>query len=117
MGCRERRTEKPGNSFYTKLFKAEGKDEGSPYPGSGFPSIRLDQVAWLEREVTPEETWKALSSMSSLKASGPDGFPVLFFQKSWSYTGPALVDFVKRIVERAEINREANESFIVLIPK
>lgn len=46
-------------------------------------TITKQMNAWLEAEYTREEVEQALKQMEPLKAPGPDGLPLLFFQKYW----------------------------------
>lgn len=55
--------------------------------------------------------------MRLLKALGPNGYQALFFHRTWRFTGPTLFDFVKVVLENAEVPSGANESMLVLILK
>lgn len=71
----------------------------------------------LHKEVSSDEIWRALKSMSPWKSPGPDGFPSAFFQQTWVTTGSALVGFVEQALEHCIIPANSNESLLVLIPK
>lgn len=104
-------------NYYMDLFSAETAPERYEMKLGRFPPLRIDQHLELEKDYTTEEIWEALKRMGPLKAPGLDGFPALFFQRTWHTTRPALVDFVKKTLERSEVCPKANESLLVLIPK
>lgn len=103
--------------FYTRLFTSELRIDGDKFLTGMFPPLNEEQKANLESEYTIEETLDALKSMGQLKAPGPDGFPAAFFQRTWKFTRPAVFDFVKKLLEKAEMPTRSNESLLILIPK
>lgn len=103
-------------TYYKDLFSAESPLAEVDFLRGCFPLIKPVQKLELEKEISWEEVWNALKKMGPLKAPGPNGFPAIFFQRTWNAMVPASVDFVKKLPEKAEVNPEANESFLVLIP-
>lgn len=59
--------------YYSKLFKSDGV-LGEDLTTGSFPSLDDDLLAGMERDYSEEETQKAMSSMGSYKAPGPDGY-------------------------------------------
>ena len=55
--------------------------------------------------------------MQSLKAPGPDGFPVLFYKKYWAIVGESVTRAITSFFQAGRMPDEVNNSFIVLIPK
>jgi hypothetical protein len=55
--------------------------------------------------------------MFPLKAPGPDGYPVYFFQRNWDICGEDVTRAVLRVLNGDESPEEINSTFIVLIPK
>lgn len=102
--------------FYKKLFLADSSASGVFIKG-GFPRVEACSLDVLNKEVTMEETQRALRNMASYKAPGPDGFQAIFFKKTWDVTGEAVHSFVKKAIEEGEISDEAAEASLVLIPK
>ncbi|KAK8643582.1 hypothetical protein V6N13_012870 [Hibiscus sabdariffa] len=64
-----------------------------------------------------EEIWAALNTRASLKASGTNGFPVLFYQKYWSIIGTEVTDYCLAILNGEVTLKEINRTHIVLISK
>lgn len=55
--------------------------------------------------------------MGSLKASGPYGFSVLFYEKYWGVDGSEVTRDCVRVLNERCSNGEANLTNVVLIPK
>ena len=51
------------------------------------------------------------------KAPGPDGFPMVFFQRFWKDIKEDLLAFIKEFHVRGKLSRHLGASFITLIPK
>ncbi|KAA3467258.1 reverse transcriptase [Gossypium australe] len=66
---------------------------------------------------TKEEIDEALKRMGPTKASDPDGFPTIFFQKYWSIIGNDTSDFCLDILNNGRSLDEINSTQLVLIPK
>lgn len=59
----------------------------------------------------------ALSHMSPLKSSGPDGFPTVFFHKYWHILGANVASCILDFLNYNHLPRLLNFTFNVLIPK
>ncbi|GMI69903.1 hypothetical protein HRI_000659600 [Hibiscus trionum] len=81
------------------------------------PSITVSDNTNLNQPISPEEVLLAVKSMAPLKASGPDGFPALFFQQYWSIVGVDLVHFCNMLFSGSASLDGINKTNIVLIPK
>ena len=71
----------------------------------------------LMRPFTSEEVAMAIKEMAPLKASGPDGMPLLFYQTYWSDIGMDVAQAVLSCLNLRSILRSINHTFITLIPK
>jgi hypothetical protein len=71
----------------------------------------------LLREFSAEEVGAALAQMAPLKAPGPDGFNVCFYQKNWPTIGGEVSRAVLHILNNGFFNKEMNLTYIALIPK
>uniref|UniRef100_A0A7N2LQ01 Reverse transcriptase n=1 Tax=Quercus lobata TaxID=97700 RepID=A0A7N2LQ01_QUELO len=64
-----------------------------------------------------DEIKKVVFGMKALKASGPDGFPVLFYKNYWDIVGDQLMFAVQGFFRNGWLLKEFNKTFISLIPK
>ena len=64
-----------------------------------------------------EEICHAIHHMGPLKAPGPDGFPVIFFQKNWSLLGDDSCCVVLSTLNSGSMPIDLNMTNIALIPK
>lgn len=103
-------------NYYSKLFSPEDNSWGGDYIGGLFPQLVDEQWRELAKSCESDEVWRALKSMGPLKAPGPDSFSASFFQRTWGVTGPALVGFVKQVLEKRKMPFGINDSLLVLIP-
>ncbi len=71
----------------------------------------------LTSEFTAREVELALKQMAPLKASGPNGMPLLFFQKYWKVVSPEVTQGVLSCLNSGHILNVINHTFITLIPK
>ncbi|KAE8775755.1 putative NOT transcription complex subunit VIP2 [Hordeum vulgare] len=107
------------NSFYKEMFSAES-----------FGGISLCEDFWpLAKQVSdtenaeltipfsPEEVGHAIASMKACSAPGPDGLPVIFFQRFWETVHPAIMPmFQEFYIGTLDIGM-LNFGVITLIPK
>lgn len=84
--------------YYSELFISDSAAGGAFIIGQ-FP--HFEQGVWEEmgRVVMVEETRRSLQKMGSYKALGPDGYPAIFYIKTWHITGGDLYSFVRDAVE------------------
>ncbi|KAL5741976.1 hypothetical protein ACOSP7_028708 [Xanthoceras sorbifolium] len=105
--------------FYSDLFTS-----GAEHPGSMEEvlscvegKVSEEMNMGLSRVFTGDEVLRALKHMDPLKAPGPDGLPVLFFQKFWVEVGPGVVRAVLSILNEGASFGSMGEALVVLIPK
>lgn len=67
--------------------------------------------------VTTGEVYRALMSMKSYKAPGPDGFQPIFFKMFWEDVGDEVWHFVRDAFAQGYFNEQLAETLMVLIPK
>lgn len=60
-----------------------------------FARIEDDKALRLERQFEEEEVQKAVFDLGSDKSSGPDGFPIAFFQFFWNEMKDKILEFYK----------------------
>lgn len=104
-------------SFYKQLFMDDLVNQRPLRVVKGFVSIEQSRLNPLDALPTLDELKRALFSMGSTKAPGEDGFPALFFQKSWSTVRDSMHDVVKRVFTNGYKLDDINNTLIVLVPK
>ncbi|KAL3826043.1 hypothetical protein ACJIZ3_022072 [Penstemon smallii] len=85
--------------------------------GAVEPKVTREINADLLRTFSALEVKKALDSMHPLKSPGPDGFPVVFYQRFWSIVGSDVTKWVLRLLNEKIFPSICNFTYIVLIPK
>lgn len=66
---------------------------------------------------TRQEVGFSLKQMASLKASGPDGMPSIFYQHYWSSVGDDVSCAVLSCLNSGTVPASLNRTYITLIPK
>lgn len=79
--------------------------------------IAPEMMAQLTAPFTSAEVLHSLSLMAPLKSPGPDGLPVIFFQKYWHVIGSDIISCVLGFLNLRRLPSALNYTFIVLIPK
>nr|XP_029146216.1 uncharacterized protein LOC114924798 [Arachis hypogaea] len=79
--------------------------------------VTEDMNRELISEVTEDEVRKAVFSMGSLKAPGPDGLNGMFYQKHWEIIKKEVCAVVKEFFRNGFLPEEIGETIVVLIPK
>lgn len=81
------------------------------------PRITQAMNEGLTKSFTSDEVDRALTQMPSLKAPGPDGFGVCFFQQHWDTVGAAVRDAILDFLNNGNFDPTINATFIALTPK
>lgn len=102
--------------YYKNLFTTD-PSAGGEFITGGFPRVEDSLLEELSKDVSEEETWRALKDMGSYKDPGPDGFQAIFFKRTCEVTGVAVHAFVKAAIEEGVLSEEAAAASLVLIPK
>ncbi|GKD06874.1 RNA-directed DNA polymerase, eukaryota, reverse transcriptase zinc-binding domain protein [Tanacetum coccineum] len=79
--------------------------------------IPLDEANLMIREVTDDETKKALFDINNNKAPGPDGFTSKFFKKSYDIVKRDFCAAIKEFFNNGKLLGEVNGTLICLVPK
>ncbi|XP_072064306.1 uncharacterized protein [Arachis hypogaea] len=109
--------EMAANSFFQKLFSTREDidlDAMGPFP---CPSLSTKTCQKLVEPVTSEEVKRAVMTMSSFKAPGPNGFQAIFYKEFWDSLSNDVCRLVKRAFEGEPLNAAIFDTLIVLIPK
>ncbi|KAA3460139.1 reverse transcriptase [Gossypium australe] len=86
-------------------------------PSEIFPRLKQQDIDFLNKAISNEEIKKALFDMAPLKAPGSDGYHAHFFQSQWDTVGGAVCEWVQGIFAGNSIEKDLNNTLIVLIPK
>lgn len=105
------------SNFYSSLFTTFGIINVDFPTGCSFPTIFSQDLEFLDRDVSIEETKQALFSMQNLKSPGPDGFHPLFFKSQWEVLGPSIYDFVSSCFADPRNIQGVNHTLLTLLPK
>lgn len=99
------------------MFTEEGVDEPYNIPQDVF--LELNQRDWnyLSIPFTKLDIDAVVKEMSSLKAPGPDGYQVLFYQKNWELVSKNVYELAFTVLEGKGIPNNLNDTHIVLLPK
>lgn len=73
--------------------------------------------AQLTDTFTAAEVEAALKEMALLKAPGPNGMPLLFYQSYWSLVGSDVIEAILNYLNTDSLPQSLCHSFITLIPK
>lgn len=67
--------------------------------------------------VTPAEIYSVVFNSNPHKASRPDGFNLVFFQKCWEIIGVDVTNAISDFFASSRLFKQVKASFLVLIPK
>ncbi len=102
--------------FYTSLY-TEQVGWRPKLDGLEFSMISADDVIWLERPFDVEEVEGVIKHFNGDKVPGPDGFPMVFFQKCWDFTRSDIMGVLNHFHESGTFVKSLNTTFLTLIPK
>ncbi|XP_057420539.1 uncharacterized protein LOC130714634 [Lotus japonicus] len=103
--------------FFQDLFCTAIAPTLDQFQVNNLPIIPEDCRRDLLAPVTKIEVKRALMSMKSFKAPGPDGFQPVFFKQYWDIVGEDIWRVVSDAFSTGTINPSLAETLIVLIPK
>jgi hypothetical protein len=109
-----------GSNFvlhFTNLFSSTSPIADEELQNLFPPVIFAEENLILCSIPTEDEVVKALSSLGSSKAPGPDGFTSLFYKKYWFVVRGAVLNCVWDFFMHKNLSREQNHTFITLVPK
>ncbi|XP_026436394.1 uncharacterized protein LOC113334324, partial [Papaver somniferum] len=102
--------------FYKTLFTEE-EIIRPDLKGIDFDSITATEAIILYSDFSEDEVVRAIRDLGNDKALGPDGFPIIFFQKCWHFIKGYFMATVNKFCTTGNINSKHNSTFITLIPK
>ncbi|KAG7569427.1 Reverse transcriptase domain [Arabidopsis thaliana x Arabidopsis arenosa] len=105
------------SAFFEKLFKSSSPCSVNALLAGFQPRVSASMNAALIKEVTEQEIYKAVFSIDSESAPGPDGFTALFFKKYWTVVKDQVISEVTGFFKTGIIPEEWNHTHLCLIPK
>ena len=103
-------------NFYKSLFTESGVHRPL-LDGLHFNSLDEKEAAWLERPLGEEEIFNVVMAFNGDKASGPNGFPISFFQHCWHILKSDIMAVAHEFHTHDQFEKSLNATFIALIPK
>ncbi|XP_020524781.1 uncharacterized protein LOC110007559 [Amborella trichopoda] len=79
--------------------------------------LNEERSVFLEGAITIQELHHVVFALPGDKASGPDGFPLVFFQRFWNIIKDDLLAVVREFMIRGQIFKGINSTFLAWIPK
>ena len=105
------------NRFYKELFTSSNP-LGLDRILDGVHEVVTEEMRVdLAKPYTAEEVDCAIKEMAPLKALGPDGMPLLFYQTYWIDVGMDVSQLVLSSLNSGSLLKSVNHTFITLIPK
>lgn len=111
-------TQNLAKEFFSSLFTLNhpSNSQIQNITEKSYISLSEESKAFLDREFSSEEIKRVVFQMSKLKAPGPDGFQVGFFQEYWKIVGDDVIGAVKNLFSSSSPISSVNQTFIALIP-
>jgi hypothetical protein len=106
-------------SFFKELFTA-GPRSGVSLAEDFWPDramVSADENMELTLPFSPEEVRRAIMDMKADSAPGPDGLPVIFFQKFWEKIQAVIMPMFQEFYIGTLVMSRLNYGVITLIPK
>ncbi len=107
-------------SHLLTFFKLQLGSEGGPEVELNFRTLYGNvgpDLQGLHAPFTEEEIKQAIFTSAPEKAPGPDGFPLLFYQRFWGLIKGDLLDIFAKLHSRGLDLVSVNRGWICLIPK
>ena len=102
------------NLFCTNVDSVLMKNQDIP---SWPRHVDEESLVRLTAKISMQEVKEGLSSLKLLKAPGPDGYHVGFFQAYWHVVGMSIFEEVSKIFLATILPAHFNDTLITLIPK
>ncbi|XP_026432710.1 uncharacterized protein LOC113330060 [Papaver somniferum] len=85
--------------------------------GIDFESISSIESNILDADFSEAEVLQEIQELGHDKAPGPDGFPIMFFHKCWSFIKSDIMGTMQEFCDTGCIDTKHNSTFITLVPK
>lgn len=105
------------SSYFKSLFSSTGSEDLKELLEVVQPWVTQEMNNILTSPFLPEKVDFALSQMQPLKAPGPNGFGVCFYQQHWAIVGNLVRKMVLDFMNLGLFDPSLNFTYIALIPK
>ncbi|XP_026452072.1 uncharacterized protein LOC113352473 [Papaver somniferum] len=85
--------------------------------GLNFKSILCELCELLERDIDEEEVINVIKLLGKNKALGPDGYPIIFYQQTWSIIRCNVMNVFADLHSKGFLDWRLKNTFIALITK
>lgn len=110
--------EKIAVEYYKRLYSLEDVDlVVETLPPRGFMNLSREDDIEMSKPFSALEVERAVRSMGSFKAPGPDGFQPVFYQQCWEVVGESVIRFVLEFFDSGNLPSGINDAIVVLIAK
>ncbi|KAK0575156.1 hypothetical protein LWI29_034688 [Acer saccharum] len=82
-----------------------------------FPRLSEVDIASLSTPISEQDVKQSIFSIGGIKAPGPDGFPAIFFHKSWNTCKNGLINLAYDCFLKGSVPSDINRTLISPIPK
>ena len=103
--------------YFSSLFTSSRLGEMMELLNAVLPSVTDAMNQLLAKDFQASKIAQAIKQMHSHTASGPDGLPLLFYQRFWSFTSNYVTQATLDFLNHGIVPPDFNDTNIVLIPK
>ena len=104
-------------NYYKELFTTTPLEDVDVVLGGIEPSVMDKMNLRLTCPFSEHEIDTAMKQMAALKALGPDGMPLVFYQSYWHVVGSDVSTAVLSCLNSGKIPSSLNHTYVTLIPK
>lgn len=103
--------------YFSDLFKRYTSCDLSTALKGNFPTLSDATIDVISKDFIETDVKNAVMEMAPLKAPGPDGLHVVFYQKMWNIIGKSVFKMTKDFFDTSKLTEGMNDTIITLIPK
>jgi exonuclease III len=108
------------HSFYEHLYTSLGSDQAITdqlIRDNPLPQVSAEDLAMLNKPITPEEARQTIKDTATGKSPGDDGIPVEFYTTFWDQIKDLLLPAINRAFECQSMSSSQRRAVLRLIPK
>ncbi|KAM1341765.1 hypothetical protein ACFX13_006265 [Malus domestica] len=104
-------------NYFQKLFDSTGQVDASAVLRTVSPKVMAEMNQGFLVPFSDDENKNALFQMHPIKAPGPDGMTLGFYQKHWPIVGHDIYEGVRSLLSSGSMMSKINFTHVTLIPK